>query len=240
MALLGKMLKHKNTAKGASVSGPVSVTSKEYFDSFTGKAEKWREYMHWYQSLSSEEKQRVNHVINSVSSGVSLLNRSLPRCSIVDGRRVSSGRIEVLPIKNLIPLRYVSQDSKKVEMTFRATGFVVCADEKEKAKDIPGKLDIVVIKSNGELFKYCGVNVLKQGQDRYYLNFNGFTSFELDKTMLRKYSKGIYNKGQALKDLPDSEFILLEDIIDKSWDLNIHKAHDYEAAQYKKSKGIEK
>lgn len=234
MAIFQKIIKPAKEVKAGVKQQSRKMTSMEYFKAVEGKAMDCdcEGYMRWYRSLSSTEKQRINKIINAAPYNNAGLNRLLDGC-VVDAQKVQSENIKNLPIKNLVPLRFVEQDSQIGEMYFRATGFVVCTEESSKAQEFPSKLDVVVIRSNGDVFKCKGVKVFKQGANRYYLNFNGYTSFELDKNLLKKYCKGVYDNGQRVHDLPKSEFVTLEDVVSRDSDTNIHMMHDYELAYYK-------
>jgi len=240
MALINKMVQRRGEVKTVDKNQPANMASVDFFNMPKKKNSKLQNYVVWYNALCEAEKQRVHRIIDGVSPKQSFLNCSLQMSKCTNVKKVTPGRVSDLPIKNLIHLRYIGYDKKIGDMVLKATCFAVCSDEKEKSKDIPGKLDLIVIRSNGDLLKYTGVEVLKQGMNRYYLNFNGYTSFELDKMLLRKYCKGVYEDGQELKDLPQREFMPLQKIIDRDCDINIHKVYDYEAAYYVKGKRIEK
>ncbi len=234
MKLFEKIIDAKTKIRDEEKEKPHFVSSMDYFKSIEGKNARANDYVHWFKMLNPAEKKRILALINEVDPGVSFLNVHLDRTQGLKPIKVKFSTASLLPAANLITLRYKSAKSIGSGVSMRATGFVM-SHKDGKGNLVSDKLDVIVIK-NDDLQLYRSVDVFKQFGGRCYVSFGGFTSYELDKTLLTTYAKADYGNGRTLKDLKPNEFSAIEDIIDYNHNMNLHRAYDYEANRFRSQK----
>ncbi len=189
----------------------------------------------WFEALSETEKQRILKTMNQVDDS-DLPNKDFKSTKVTPRKLESSKKIQLFPKSNLFKIIYkVPKPANSEEVEFmRAMAYIGASDLEQKGEVT--KLNIVVIKSNGEQILFEGVDVFRTKDGKYYINFNGYIGLDIPKELLSVHAKFNSPGSKNSSGVKGQKTLSAEQIVSDCREINIRRMYNYEYMLFQEKK----